>query len=197
MKNTLKKIELMYWRVYRHIEDNYFNVIWYRIFGHKHHIIKTGLKPAPWYDVDSRMLYGIMSLVTWFVENDMRKWSKEEREEEMKRIDSEDGGEKSFKDCLFDQWAKEDAVIEIYDWWKNYPNREKENAEILSAWARFGDQFKDNEEDFLGNRSRMTKEQEKEYDRLFDVHDELEKKLAEEEDEMLKRAVELRAYMWS
>ena len=69
------------WKIRNYIRDNIFNPIWFRIFGHKHHIVRTKLKPAPWYDTDTRMLYSVMALVEWYVENDMQVWSEKERKD--------------------------------------------------------------------------------------------------------------------
>lgn len=186
-----------YWR-FRNALRNVFEPIWYRFFGHKFHIIRTGLTPRPWYDVNARMLYGVMCLVEWFVENDMRIWTREDRDKEFERIESEDGEYKKDNiECLRNQLAHDDKIIEIYKWWKAYPEREKEVDRALDAWARYNDIFREDPEDSFSKNKPMTEEGQKEERRLLDYHTELEKKLQDEETEYLKLAAELKEYMWS
>ena len=194
------KINKAYWACYRWIRNNVFEPFRYRFFGHKHHIVKTGLRPSPWYDTDTRMLYAVMELVKWFVENDMRAWSKKDREEEIAITKINEFGldpeilNESIK-SLEDQWAKEDAVVEICDWGKNYKNKQKEIEESCFIWHTYVELNKNKEEDYFEALNRLGKEgKEKE---LRDRTNKLEEKLAQEETEMLKRAIELRGSMWS
>jgi hypothetical protein len=190
----MRKLKNAYWACYRFIRDYMFEPFWYRFFGHKHHIVRTGLTPASWYDTDTRMLYAVMSLVEWFVENDMMTWSKEDRIAEMARIaaESSDSGEAK---CLSDQWAAEDGIMEIYKWWKNYPNRQNEIREALHEWSEYMKRFQKDEDDlvgFLNVTKNMNEEQKsKEYELSNALH-KLENKLEHEEQLMLDRAVELR-----
>lgn len=189
------------WKIRNYIRDNIFNPIWFRIFGHKHHIVRTKLKPAPWYDTDTRMLYAVMSLVEWYVENDMQIWSEKERKDEIDRIKSEENNSDSFRndelDIIQRQFNEQDEVLKIYAWWKNYSNRQKEINEALHEWH---DYVSGNDEDvcsFLNKVSSMTGKQKEEEKRLNDKLMDMERKLSEEEQYMLKKAIELRYSMWS
>lgn len=198
----IKKLDNCYWACYRFIRDYIFEPVWYRVFGHKHHIVRTGLNPSPWYDTDTRMLYAVMSLVENFVENDMVPWSKKGRKEELERIDKEESEYKEKeKIILNEQWANEDGIKNIYKWWKNYPNRQKEIKVALSKWHDYISGFQKDKDDFAEFftivRNAMNKEQKKEEKKLSKRLHDLEKKLANEEQEMLKKAVELRLAMWS
>ena len=197
----MTKTENAYWACFRFVRDYIFEPIWYRIFGHKHHIVRLNLKPSPWYDTDTKILYAVMGLVEWFVENDMMDWEQEDRDREIERINKEESEEdkKDFIDCLREQWARDDGVKEIHKWWKNYPNRQKEITDALNAWADYGKKLED-EDDFMAffnRKDKMNEEQIAEEEKLFKIHRELEVKLLKEEDEMLKKAIELRGSMWS
>lgn len=108
-----------------------FGPYWYRFFGYKHHIIKTSLEPAVWYDTDTRILYAVMDTVKWYVDNDMRDpWTKAGLEAEIARIKNE-GNPEYQKDEIAQvrsSYEADLAAIEIAKWWENYPNREKEIA---------------------------------------------------------------------
>ncbi|HUV85045.1 MAG TPA: hypothetical protein VMV86_05000 [Methanosarcinales archaeon] len=106
--------------------------IWYRFFGYKHHIIKTSLTPAVWYDVDDRILFAVMDTVKWYVDNDMMDvWTEKAQEEELKRVEEEHQGK--FKEEIIEQlkscFEADKVALEIVAWWENYLNREKEIRE--------------------------------------------------------------------
>jgi hypothetical protein len=198
----INKLDKLYWSCRNFIRDNIFEPVWYRIFGHKHHIVKTGLPPSPWIDTDTRMLYAVMSLVEWFVENDMRIWTPNEREEELERISKEEAPEyqKDFSDCLRDQWAREDGILEIYKWWQNYSNRQELIKMALHRWSDYVEGFQKDKEDFLEFfkvRESMNEEQKAKEEMLNNTLKDMGTKLEQETQDMLKKAVELRESMWS
>lgn len=140
--------------------------LYYRWFGFRHHIIRTSLPPSVWYDTDTRILYAVMDTVKWYVENDMSDIMTEEQlDNEIERIKSEHTGD--IQDTLINELKRQcgidNAILCIYKWWENYPNRE---AAL------------DNENNF------------KKYDLMHD-------KLRQEEQDMLKKAIDLRFNMWS
>ena len=199
---TLNKLDKSYWSCRNFIRNNIFEPVWYRIFGHKHHIVKTGLRPSPWIDTDERMLYAVMSLVEWFVENDMRAWTPKERAEELERIESESGEEhiEDFTESIKSQWANEDGIMEIYKWWKNYTARQELIKMQLHEWSDYVESFQKDKEDFLGFfrvRDIMNEEQKAKEEALNKTLKDMETKLEQETQDMLKKAVELRESMWS
>lgn len=195
--NTLKD---KYWACYRWIRDRV-SPIWYRFFGYRFHIVKTGLTPRVWIDTDTRMLYAVMALVEWFVDNDMMIWTKEDYEEECERLKKEyPNDEHKELEFFKEQYAKESKIIEIANWWKNYPNREKEVSDALDAWFNYLEIFKTNENprwESISNKTEMSQKEQEEEQRLSDIRNNLEEKLEQEEQEMLKLAIELRNRMWS
>lgn len=140
--------------------------IYYNYFGFRHHIIKTSLPPCVWYDTDTRILYAVMDTVKWYVENDMSNiMTEEDLDNEIKRIKEEHPSDTQdiYIQELKRQCGIDNAILCIYKWWENYPNRE----EAL-----------DNENNF------------KKYDLMHD-------NLRQEEQSMLKKAIDLRFHMWS
>jgi len=196
----------LYWRFRNWYRDNVFEPIWYRVFGHKHHIVKTTLPPSPWYDTDIRMLYCVMDLVKWYVENDMIEIDLITYEQEVvSRKNSNYDAE--FKEKMLnswkDQYERQLAILDIYKWWKNYSNREKEISNALTSWHDFISKFCDDKDfdSFLGllnNRNNIMSEEERmEEERLGRIYRDLEEKLQKEEQIMLHKAIELRESMWS
>jgi hypothetical protein len=194
------KIDETIWACWRPIRD-FISPYWYRVFGFKHHIIKTKLTPKVWYDSDTRMLYAVMAIVEWFVRNDMRIVTLDEFEKELERI-KEEGGE--YRDSYMESWTmqydRNIEIIGIYKWWKDYPNREKEIADALHTWHAYNESFMSDKKNFMSffsAQDKMSEEQKKEEKRLSEHLHTLELKLEVEEQQMLKKAIDLRAYMWS
>lgn len=198
------KVEDIYWACRRYIRDNIFEPVWYRFFGHKHHIVKTGLTPAPWYDTDTRMLYAVMSLVEWFVENDMMTIPKQKYENEEKRIKKETPKEQLKDELNFwkEQYERDLEIMDIYKWWKNYPKRCKDIDKSLKEWSDYTEKLRTKYKMggflvFLNNKGKLTKQEARKENRLISKHHENEAKLLEEEQIYLKKAIDLRNYMWS
>jgi len=195
-KTVREKIaDKIYWPCYKWVRDHV-SPIWYRFFGYRFHIVKTKLTPSVWYDSDIRILYAVMAIVEWFVENDMAKISEKDFKEELERIEKEvdDPEIKEYERTSWtNQYEFDCKIIQIYDWWKNYPNREKEIRKALNDWGRvaLGDDI------FPRSKGRMTREEFEEESKLSDHLHELEDKLEKEEQEMLKLAVDIRNRMWS
>jgi len=195
----MNKLSKKYWAFRNWFRNSIFEPIWYRFFGHKFHIVRTKLPPSPWYDTNIRMLYAVMGLVEWFVENDMRIWSQEDRDKEFKRIREEDTEDyrDDYCECLEDQFANDDKIIEVYKWWKNYAKREDEIEKALDDWATYNSLLREKPDDFFSKKRTMTEGEVIEENRLLDRYDELKNKLINEEKKYMKMAVDLREYMWS
>jgi len=140
----------------------------------KHHLIKTGLPKGQWCDTDGRMLYGMMNLFMEFLE----------KETPFETIEWES-----------DEWhsnAKKE-MIAIRDWWLNHDNRLKEIDNALSDWH--DNKFKDcKDEDWINRINQSDKPEDKV---RFDYLHELEKKLDDEEEEMLIRLIKIRHFLWT
>jgi hypothetical protein len=196
MKKLSDKINKLYWACYRFVRDSCFTPIWYRFFGHKHHIIRTGLPVGSWIDVDYRMLYGMMNIIKWFVENDMQQISIEKYREWKKKIekDEEDSEyKKSYLESIKQQYETNLKIKSIADWWDDYENRLKEIEEYQNErWGK----IRNNYGRLLPFRKLEGKEEEEDKivrDRIWA----LKEKLEEEETEMLIKSVKLRKNMWS
>lgn len=164
------------WRyvpVFRHIRDFYYASKHY-LFD-RYDLIKTGLPKTQYSDPPERILYGIMNTVVEFVEE-----------------------EKCFEtiDYTASPYWQEvgDTIKEVYDWWKDYPNRQKQIEIALNNWhdAKFGNGVPDNWLD----KMNFTVDSD-EVKRYNDIHDELEAQLAKEEDEMLIKVMKIRKGLWT
>lgn len=197
-RQRISKIRKAYWNFRNWFRDSIFEPIWYKFFGHKFHIIKTGLKPSPWYDSDTRILYGVMSIVTWFVENDMRVITKDEYDEELNRINLEDTENKEFSlETWKNQYEEDGKIMAIYLWWKAYSRMQKDIEKSLDEWHDYEKKFKKDPEDWFGGDKPKTEEESKESKRLLECSRQMEMQLKDEEQEYLKMAIDLRARMWS
>jgi len=199
MKNILKKIDAKYWVCRNWIRDNIWYYLRYGKFGDRHHIVDTGLPPAPWRSVSTKMLYSVMSIVEWFVENDMQMHSANEFEAECERIMAEDPP--SYRAGNLKLWIyqrkKYLEICEIYVWWKNYDRRDEDFSHALSAWASYCEGFSSRDDVcFLTGRNNMNEDERVVEVELKDKIEVLREALDREEDEMLKRAIDLRECMW-
>lgn len=141
-------------------------------FFMKYYLIDTDLKRDQWHDTDSKMLYGMMKLLVDYVEG----------EEPFTHInwDSDEGHVVAAKE-----------IKEIYNWWKNYDNRQTEISVALNNW--YENSFS-NKEDVL---EQLNRKHTPEVQQLFDHHTQLEEALLKEEEEMLIRLVKVRGFMWT
>jgi len=144
------------------------------VFIRKHHIIKTGLKKGQWYDSEMRILYGMMNLLTEYIEGenpfDIIDW------------DSDD-----------EHRHARDEMVSIKEWWDEYPNRELEIDKSLNDWH--SKKFEGVDRD--GWLDRINEGDTEEHKRLFDIHNELCEKLFEEEQDMLIRLIKIRPFLWT
>ena len=139
----------------------------------RYDLIRTGLPKTHWVDKPELILHGIMGLIVDFVEK-----------------------EDCFNSVSYTgtYWVEVGTTIrEVYDWWKDYPNRQKEITIALDNWhdIKYQNVPRDNILDHL-NKSVDTPEEK----RYYLLHDELEKKLDAEEDEMLIKVMKIRTGLW-
>jgi len=205
MKKLIKKIDKGYWAFRNWWRDSIFQPIWYRVFGHKHHIVKTNLSPSPWYEADTRILYAVMAIVEWFVEKDQNIWTKEAVDEEIERIKKEEDEE--YKEdniqVITGQYREQEEIISISKWWKDYDRRTKEISKALSEWHKYVEDIAKREFDnydivlFFRTTDKMTEEEKAKEEELSNNLRKMEGDLLKEEQEMLKKAIDLRDRMWS
>lgn len=185
----------LFWNIKCYIRNRYIDKI---------HYIKTGLKPGQYYDLDYRILHGLFNELVDFVETDLglkNQYLSESSPRRVKSRSAEDGVE-------YLQWAsalkfdedygvpKEDEyygkptpqalsaieTLELYNWWKNYPNRP--DPMDTSGWSKICDQ----------NSDEVDKvEKQKAFDKLQEIEDQQET----EETEMLIRLIKVRKSLWT
>ncbi len=162
-----------YWWGFSHMRDAYYNLK--NLFWSRHDLIRTGLSKTQYCDKPEKLLYGIMNTVVDFVEIE-------------KCFDSVDfyNNGTSWSDAG-------DSIREIYDWWKNYPNRKKEIELALDNW---------HETAFPKMDKRPILDQMKNNDtpevkRYASMYHTLEKNLLEEEEVMLVKVMKIRSYLWT
>jgi len=142
-------------------------------------LIRTKLGKTQYHDKPELMLHGMMELIVDLVEK-----------------------EKCFEHIDFDagtQWSEAGEDIKrVYYWWKDYPNRKQEIDVSLDAWYTYhsGNGTLDFLESLNGIANR-TDEEEKVIEHYSQMHDFLERKLAQEEDDMLNTVVKVRKFMWT
>lgn len=171
MHKVINKIEFFCWyhiwdrceRTYYYIRNRFFK---------RYHLIRTDLAKGQWWDVDNKMLYGMMNLLVDFVE----------KEHALLVVDWEGSSESHA--------AAKKEIIEIYTWWKDYPRRQKEMDAIFD---KIEDKF-DKEECIMASftTERMDKNRP-----IYEERSAAEDKLEKEEEEMLIRLIKIRKYLWT
>lgn len=173
-------------RVVTILEDMWFEITYYcwskpkdiyywirNFLLRRYDLIPTGLNKGQWCDKVELILYGMMNLLVDFVEK-----------------------EKCFEVIAWDSDPEHAHVAKeihaIYDWWKNYPTREQEISDKLTEWhdAKFegcGDNWLE----------RLNSNDTPEVKKMFDDLHILEEKLHDEEQEYIKRLIDIRRALWT
>ncbi len=141
-------------------------------FIKKYYLIDTKFKRDCWMDSDTKILYGMMSILVDFVE----------KEKPLERVDW---------DTEIEHQNAKNEFMTIYEWWKNYPNREKEIDNALSKW--YNESIPERCKNILNldiKNTTLSKQ-------LMDHLNILEEQLANEEQEMLIRLIKIRKYLWT
>ena len=169
-------------------------------FIDKIHCLKTGLKPGNYYDLDHRIIHALFNELTDFVETELA-WAQQAFEKKKKRLhrSPDDGiaylqwaaGLTFGEDCAVDkddpdygkptpQAIASKEILELYRWWKNYPNRI--DPMDASGWSDVCE---------MKNPDPELKNQ------AFEKLNQLEKQQEQEEDEMLIRLIKVRRSLWT
>jgi hypothetical protein len=162
---------------------------------YQYNVIRPDLRPG-YYDVDTLMLYGVMALVSRYVEGErggeekLEAWGKE-------LIDPANNDPNAPEGMVEAQGQRELDVLDIYRWWKHErPANEARRDELLHAlYGRGRMSFKTTDHPklrelvfapFEGDEVAMNKE--------FRA---LEDRIAADEQKFLHLAVDLRGSMWT
>ena len=132
--------------------------------------IKTSLSKWEYHDLDSLMLYAIMRCIEEYVE----------LEGGLDNFDPKTSGEHDIE------------VKIIYDWWKNYPNREKEIEDLQTVW------YNSTTSNSLikGGKSNSISDTPESRKLFYDLNIK-EDLLDIEERDMLIRAISIRSFLWT
>jgi hypothetical protein len=173
-KETLwtKFTEWLYYSVWKFgIQDRYYKIR-NRLFK-KYYLIDTKLPRDSWLDSDSKILYGMMNILVDYVE----------KEDALNFINW---------DATEDHKKVKEEIVAIKSWWENYENRQKEIEQALDDWyeERIGGE---NDDPIKCINKTPTKKEINLHEHL----NSLEKKLNEEEEEMLIRLIKIRNYLWT
>jgi hypothetical protein len=170
-------------------------------FRDKIHCLNTGLKPGNYYDLDHRILHGLFNELTNFVESELA-WMNQlsKKQKRLRERSPKDGveylewasdltfneddygiekGEESYgKPTPQAESSKE--ILELYKWWKNYPNRP--NPMDASGWSDVCE---------TKNPDPELKKQ------AFEKLNQLEEEQDQEETDMLIRLIKVRKSLWT
>lgn len=141
----------------------------------RYDLIRTNLPKTHYHDIPEIMLYGLMNLIVRFVEE----------EKCFETIDFKNG----------QSWEEAGEIIkEVYEWWKDYPNRQKELEISLNNWSIIVGE-NDNLLDNLTKNSHMFETPEAKH--YSDIYHYLQDKLQKEENEMTAKVVKIREFLWT
>lgn len=177
------------------------NGIWwfrYRIDpNHRYHVIHTHLKPN-YYDIDYLMLHGMFSLLRRYVEDEhdgvdaLEKWGNE--------LLGRDGEKDEFlREANERQGKKELEAVALYRWWmETYPAMLRRQEELDAAYQADEKRPLLTWEDEEPGLSRMISREDNESEAAIRVEsDELDARIAREEQEMLHRLIDIRGGLWT
>ena len=143
----------------------------------KMHLIETGLPKGSWYDTDTRMLYGLMSMLDDFINK-----------------------EKCFETIVWDDDPEhirvKNEILAINSWWLNYHNRKDEIEIALHKWhlSKFGPDEDCKHSNWLEKLNQPDTTGSKLWSEI--LH-ELENKLESEEEDMMIRMIKIRKFLWT
>lgn len=127
--------------------QSYFNELWwgFKYLFIRHDLIRTHLSKTRYFDKDTLMLYGMMSLLVDYVEKEnglVCEWDPQEEKRYLANLE----------------------ITDIYFWWKYKNNREDFCSFILHIWRFYEEDFKISREfsNFIDELQTKEKRQEQE-----------------------------------
>lgn len=170
---------------------------------HKYHLIDTKLKPG-YYDIDFRLLHGVMSLVVDYVERehqttDPESWSywpsvvecaikDKNKRNELVNANIEETLEHNLMPS--NQINAILTVNDVYHWWKNvYPFRKENKSTVCSEDTDPLKLFFEDDSECCDFSLRLSEE--------YKVRQVVKELWYEEEQYMLRRIIELRRDLWT
>jgi hypothetical protein len=189
------------WPIYR-IGRRILDGIWwirYRVDPrHKYHLIDTHLKPG-YYDIDGLMLHGMFSLLRRYVDDE------HEGVESLEKFGQDllAGGPQDFMhETEARQGKKENEAVTLYRWWMEArPAMLKRQDELLDLLYKDRKSLFDTEEEEINGQKlyKVIRRRERTEDEIAwnDELQALEEKIANEEQEMLHRLIDIRGGLWT
>jgi hypothetical protein len=144
---------------------------------HRYHIVRTGLPPG-YYDEDTRMLHACMACLCRYIEasggaDSLDAWSAELRAMSVRSEKFPGEHEHNVR-----QAARQEEAVAIYRWWTiGKPEDEKRQEELLGVWGE--------SHGTLG------------YEERRETLSAIEVKIAEDEQAMLRRLIDIRPSLWT
>jgi hypothetical protein len=186
----------------------------------KTHVLKTGLEPGKWHEFENRVLHGLFTELVDFVEIE-QAWHHVMWDEDARKK----FGVKWYHHNQWTRWAEwrcPEAGLAYLQWCMNLdePEHQRDNARetmVLYTWWKevyltrkeeweetglraFWDSMEFNHGDDwigLGKKTKMTRSEQAEYQRLTQAVTDLEEARFQEENDMMIRLIKLRRGLWT
>lgn len=180
--------------------------------------INTGLEPG-YYDADTRMLYGMFSLLVDYIEVErawqqrlwntppdgdekpvgfFERWNLRDAEAGLRYIDWEtklDDPSLPINEQNPHQAQAAREILALYKWWKAYEDRP--DIHDASGWSAWCDKLRDNGVGFLEDDPNETAEDRAEKSQALSRSAEIEEAYEKEDEEMLIRLIKIRRSLWT
>lgn len=189
----LYRLPIYFSRLKRRLIDEPYDYVYFRCFK-SFHKIDTGLKPG-YYDIDTRMVHGMFSLLVYHVEYEKAHLQATLEEIKIKKkyspfrftkekIDPKLGiehlkwesslnSDKNSQDYSPEQARVAKEILELYYWWKE---REKEEDSSFISYHKFYQKGRND---------------------IYDIINEITREKNEKETEMLIRLIKIRESLWT
>lgn len=178
---TKNDISLMYnemlWKFWRFFRETWVHKFYmqmlYRFHSeHRYNILKTGL-PYDYYDLDTRILYGVMHEFSAFYKNSI---SSLRRDVDWNLIINDSTTDDYSKEFLIANLHYKTELDTIYDWWIKYLTITEEHENYWLSYTEYTPYTEDH----------------RDHNKMF----ELEEQLEQEANEMLSRLMLVRRVLW-
>ena len=179
-------------------------------FIRKTHVLPTGFKPGEYYDLDERILHGVMTALVDYVEIELAYKSRWCKTEESKKAKWKNGRcpeiglahltwEMTLDDPALEKYERSthQAVVArevkaIYDWYKARPNRP--DPYDASGWTEICDEKRNGG---IGFMQKGTPEFERRKNNSLKLLRKIEAQYEKEDQQMLIRVIKIRRSLWT
>lgn len=180
-------------------------------FYRKSHVLPTGFKPGKYYDLDERILHGLMNSLVDFVEVEKAyksRWcgTKESKTAKWSKGRCPELGleylnwEMTLDDPSLDEYNRSDSQAQvareiraIYDWWTVTRPARPDPYEV-SEWSALCDEKRNGGVGFM---EKGTPEFERRKTKSLKILRKIEEQYEQEDEEMLIRLIKIRKNLWA